>query len=1253
MANRGTVLALGGLVLAFLLISLSIQSLVEVPPLGEFKRPALPFQPPTIELPINVEETRLDIPELDLGCQDPEPVLRIKGAPGTPYLRLQAYDQYYSGEWDSTLRDSVEYHGETLDLGVELWSDYQIFNITLQPLTDTGEYLPTPPNPLHLNLTDPLRFLTEQQVFQVEGVPGAYEVEYILYEYSEALLNASKVEALPEYLEVPEYLEPSLRDLAQTIVNGTTTDYEALKALEEYLETYYEYNLSAGEPPLGVDPLEWFLFQSGEGVCSHFNTALVMLARSLGFSARLAGGYYVDPFAEEQLVYPIQSHAFAEVPFQDLGWIIFDATPSATMAELVGNLTACNLTEICEPGGVCQPGEGPVEVAHGLPPGEPVFNLYGPPGSPYLRDGVWDLYNGSWWMAWERPLEYGGEVIVDVDAGANRSEFSFIVEPLEPLQGMLPGPQKPVQLTWEGPLLYYPSAMVFEALEPVDSQYHATGAVDAWTPEELDALEPANKTLYLGVPEGIRERLTPLALEAVEGAPTPYRRAQALAEYLRTHYQYNTSAREAPEGWDPVVWFLEEEGQGQCIDFASAFTLLARCVGLPSRLVTGWLVDPYAEAQVVLDRQAHAYSEVLFQDAGWLVFDATPMGVIPVGPGSNASEPGLATTYTNITHQDGVVLVGGNFTVAGVVVDGEGAGVDGLEVLIYVKRAKNETGVLVGKDRTQGGVFNATCLFPPTLEPGEYLVQAHTLGGQGYNESWSDPPLTAYSESAVNLTCPREGVAGWPFNVSGVLYEAATGRPLEGTRVRVVVGGDEAWVETGEGGVFTAQSVLGEGVNDVGVSWGGEGFTLGVEAGLQVEGLPLVARLPSVTEMTRGTRAVVRGFVEAGGVRGAGEGVTLELWGVSTSTVANEAGEFFFPVSVPGDAEVGEVQYWVRVESSGKASAGVGVVKSRTRLQLEAPSHAQAGGRLQAKATLLDDLGNPLAGEPLNISVSFDGETQSKTAVTDEEGKAQVGFQTPREAQQATLKAVYQGGELYHPSTQRQVVALIQTTPYPVLPLAAAIATAGGLGLLLSLQRKKEVAEEAPPPQDVNNHSRLSLVFPAIEEGLPLVWGLEPLEVEAELETLEGSPLPSRRIVFKVDGEQVHEAPTDGEGRAGAVLELGLGPVELEASAPQEGLKARAKLRIVDYREEIVRLFNQEFSESQDRFKATRPDLTARELYEALKEGTPREAHQHLWEMVQLFEEAKYSLHPIDRSHYTRYIRASQQYRRALSGEES
>ena len=148
-------------------------------------------------------------------------------------------------------------------------------------------------------------------------------------DFSRDGLNELSVLELPEYLELPDNISSRVKDLSIRITDGMPTPFEKAHAIEEFLQVKYEYVMSYPPPPAGWEPNDWFLFESKEGVCSNFNSAFVVLARASGIPARLATGYYLLPGnGEEQPVYPSQSHAWAEVGFEDMGWLVFEATPS-------------------------------------------------------------------------------------------------------------------------------------------------------------------------------------------------------------------------------------------------------------------------------------------------------------------------------------------------------------------------------------------------------------------------------------------------------------------------------------------------------------------------------------------------------------------------------------------------------------------------------------------------------------------------------------------------------------------------------------------------------------------------------------------------------------------------------------------------------------------------------------------------------------------------------------------------------------
>ncbi len=1243
-----TIAILACTILAVLLISFSIQSLSQVPPLDEFERPDLPFEFPDIDLPINPEQTSLKIPELDIGNIDPEPLLSILGQTNTEYLRLQTYDDYYGGTWDTSLAQSVTYEGETLSLNVDLWTDFEQYNITITPLADTMGYLPTPQNPIHLNLSNPAQFFEDQQIFQVPDVPGSYEIEYILYEYSEALMNASQVEEISQYLEVPDYLDEDLKALAEEITKNTTTDYEAILSLEQYLESYYDYNLSAADPPPGVDPLEYFLFESGEGVCSHFNTALVMLARSLGFSARLVGGYYIDPLAPIQEVYPIQSHAFTEIPFEDLGWIIFDATPPSDIADMIDQIPDLNLSE----------GDNPFDdLDFDYPedlniPQERVFRIYGVTGSSYLRDGVGEYYNGSWYISPGLPIEYDGQIIQNSVTGyVSVEEYSYIIEPSSSFQWYIPGPQNPVQINAYDPLTFYPDQKLFRVDVSFSTPYQVIGNEYVFSDEVLVDSEPYVVEPYVQIPEALAIRLKSLAEPITMYESSPYNKVKALSEHLKANYPYNISAADHPSDVDPVVWFLFYEQQGICTDYASALTLLARSIGLPARLVTGWLISPNVEVQDVDTLQAHAYTEVLFDDIGWVIFDATPAAE----PVVNQSH-GLVPTFTNITYQDEVVSVGGEFIVAGSVVDELGNPVDGLDVLVYLKQDKAEPGVLAGRGVVVEGFYNISCVFPGSLPGGEYMVDVHTIGDDTYMDSWSDPPIVAYTETSFIIDAPSVVVAGKPYEVLSTLVNSKTNTSIPFAQCIVEVDSETSTHVTDEKGQFKFKNTSPEGAVEITFSWDGADYAFGATTSTMINSVSFQATLPPETILERGERATIRGKVQAGFIPGVNEPITLSLLGKETSSVTNEAGEFFITQSIPAETPLGPTPMSVTIPSVDEITRTYASVKAKTLLTLSAPVSTQGDTSIGVSVKLLDDVGEPLGTQMVNLTYRYSNQTAFKLVQTNPLGEAEASLKLPKTKGQLTLRAYYAGQGNYLSSSTNQVINLISPNQFPILPLAALILAIGGVAGLIYLRGRNQaspVALVVPEAADANDSSRLSMRLPEIAPGLPPVWGTEPLFIEGRMVSTEDVAMPGQQLTFLLSETELFSGLTDENGVVVFSTSFELGLHELKLVNRAEVLQTSLKIKIVEYREEIIRLFNNRFKEAREQFERIRDNYTARELYNYLKERTPEETHESLWGLVGLFEEANYSLHMINRDHYTRFYHAMRRYREALDAEVS
>ena len=76
-------------------------------------------------------------------------------------------------------------------------------------------------------------------------------------------------------------------------------------------------------------------------------------------------------------------------------------------------------------------------------------------------------------------------------------------------------------------------------------------------------------------------------------------------------------------------WFLFDSKTGTCGQFSSAFVVLARSVGIPARVVSGWTVSPVDGPQTVHADQAHQWAEVAFNELGWMTFEPTAPGGAP------------------------------------------------------------------------------------------------------------------------------------------------------------------------------------------------------------------------------------------------------------------------------------------------------------------------------------------------------------------------------------------------------------------------------------------------------------------------------------------------------------------------------------------------------------------------------------------------------------------------------------------------
>ncbi len=132
------------------------------------------------------------------------------------------------------------------------------------------------------------------------------------------------------YLQLPSTLPNRIRVLAEDITKDYDNPFDKVTALEDYLRTI-PYDQSISAPPSGSDGVDYFLFDSRQGYCDYYASALAVMARAVGIPARLASGYTQGEYNSASNTYRVReldAHTWVEIYFPLYGWVEFEPTAS-------------------------------------------------------------------------------------------------------------------------------------------------------------------------------------------------------------------------------------------------------------------------------------------------------------------------------------------------------------------------------------------------------------------------------------------------------------------------------------------------------------------------------------------------------------------------------------------------------------------------------------------------------------------------------------------------------------------------------------------------------------------------------------------------------------------------------------------------------------------------------------------------------------------------------------------------------------
>lgn len=281
-----------------------------------------------------------------------------------------------------------------------------------------------------------------------------------------------------------------------------------------------------------------------------------------------------------------------------------------------------------------------VELSDGLPHEAGRF---------YMRGVAFDQYDGK---AWTNRLNYrrnigedvtgtfvlrGGRALASPHLGTTIRQ-NILLEPLDtpvlfaaPFIEKVSGKFPSVQSDLTGSIyLPFPSSSRIE--------YSVLSRSNPVLPEDLGAelgLYPESIIRhFLQVPLQ-SERIAVLAEELTRTQRTIYDKANAIHSFLTHNFRYSLDAPLA-EQEQPLDEFLFTRKTGYCEHYATAMVIMLRTIGIPARLVTGFLAtewNEYGNYYVVRQQDAHAWVEVHLPRSGWITMDPTPPSIESAGSG--------------------------------------------------------------------------------------------------------------------------------------------------------------------------------------------------------------------------------------------------------------------------------------------------------------------------------------------------------------------------------------------------------------------------------------------------------------------------------------------------------------------------------------------------------------------------------------------------------------------------------------------
>ena len=264
-----------------------------------------------------------------------------------PYVYWQAvaYDTYNEGSWEVAANSDTRLHyPDDGNLEVPVTRSREVVEQVVTNYLPNSSFLYAAPEVIG---TDRQMLVESTVDGQGKELVSSVRSRYILrqgddYRVTSRMSNVDAqslrfaTELYPDwvkerYLQVPDTVTPETLELAAELTAGFDNSFDKSIAVRDYLRNNIKYNDQIEAPPEGVDPVHYVLFDTHEGYCNYYASAMSIMLRSQGVPSRVVSGYAQGDFDENSSSYRVRAnnaHTWVEVYFPAYGWIQFEPTAS-------------------------------------------------------------------------------------------------------------------------------------------------------------------------------------------------------------------------------------------------------------------------------------------------------------------------------------------------------------------------------------------------------------------------------------------------------------------------------------------------------------------------------------------------------------------------------------------------------------------------------------------------------------------------------------------------------------------------------------------------------------------------------------------------------------------------------------------------------------------------------------------------------------------------------------------------------------